>query len=61
MAYVGAVRLSPWMRPYYRDHMHRVRRTKDLLLLVNTLSAFFHNSALTSWLSQRKALLTLSK
>eukprot|EP00972_Heterocapsa_arctica_P115457 16447825-Heterocapsa_arctica.AAC.1 len=60
MAYVGAVRLSPWMKPYYRDHMRRVRRAKDLLL-VSTLSVVFHNSAITSWRSQRKALLTLSK
>eukprot|EP00972_Heterocapsa_arctica_P052378 7705313-Heterocapsa_arctica.AAC.1 len=41
MAVAGAVRLSPWMKPYYRDTMHRVRRAKDLLLLVNTLSVVF--------------------
>eukprot|EP00972_Heterocapsa_arctica_P036478 5368555-Heterocapsa_arctica.AAC.1 len=40
MAYVGAVRLSPWIKPYYLDHMNRVRRAKDLLFLVSTLSRF---------------------
>eukprot|EP00972_Heterocapsa_arctica_P030885 4544151-Heterocapsa_arctica.AAC.1 len=40
MAYVGAVRLSPGIKRYYRDHMLHVRRAKDFLLLVSTLTFF---------------------
>eukprot|EP00972_Heterocapsa_arctica_P034357 5059757-Heterocapsa_arctica.AAC.1 len=33
MAFAGPVRLSPWIKPYYRDTLHNVRRAKDLPLL----------------------------
>eukprot|EP00972_Heterocapsa_arctica_P082205 12116793-Heterocapsa_arctica.AAC.1 len=41
MAYVGAVSLSLWIKPYFRDNLHYVRRAKDLPLLVCTLSVVF--------------------
>eukprot|EP00972_Heterocapsa_arctica_P083853 12356699-Heterocapsa_arctica.AAC.1 len=41
MALAGSVRLSPWIKPYYRDTLHHVRRAKDLPLLVCLLSVVF--------------------
>ena len=41
MVVTGPVRLSPWVRPYYRDTLHHVRRAKDLPLLACLLSVVF--------------------
>eukprot|EP00972_Heterocapsa_arctica_P073824 10898502-Heterocapsa_arctica.AAC.1 len=41
MAFAGPVRLSPWIKPFYRDTLHQVRRAKDLPLLVSILSVVF--------------------
>jgi hypothetical protein len=42
VAFADPVRLSPWIKPYYRDTLHRVRRAKDLPLLACLLSVVFH-------------------
>eukprot|EP00972_Heterocapsa_arctica_P081178 11962773-Heterocapsa_arctica.AAC.1 len=41
MAFAGPVRLAPWMKPYYRDTLHHVRRAKELRLLACLLSVVF--------------------
>eukprot|EP00972_Heterocapsa_arctica_P046057 6794477-Heterocapsa_arctica.AAC.1 len=41
MAFAGPVRLTPWIKPYFRDTLHHDRRAKDLPLLVCTLSVVF--------------------
>ena len=41
MVVTGPVRLFPWVRPYYRDTLHHVRRAKDLPLLACLLSMVF--------------------
>eukprot|EP00972_Heterocapsa_arctica_P055303 8160332-Heterocapsa_arctica.AAC.1 len=41
MVFAGPVRLSPRIKPYYRDNLHHIRRAKDLALLVCILSVVF--------------------
>ena len=42
VAFADPVRLSPWIKPYYRDTLHHVRRAKDIPLLACLLSVVFH-------------------